>query len=319
MTVASAKKYFDKSGEMDIARTLIAVVLSRFSGSQAVLTLVYGIIFGFFFSRNMWFILEHVEGKIKPVTIILFICFFLVIPFWDLTTFRFWTAAHMFMYGLLPFLFEGRKEGVIISAASILVHFAFFIVTLFISTINLKVFNEVVNDYTPEMVQEQTSGYLNKKYVEQYREGADSSKNWYVEWYLRALKWPVEGFLIVMFFWERDFFTDNKDWMSLFCFTLLFYGAANLLSSLPSGGRYITVANLSALALITLYIQNQEHEVMIKRFTWAALPALALFIIVSLRMGLYSISLSAVFGNPVVSLFFNEGHISLNEVMRMIV
>jgi hypothetical protein len=342
MTTASAKKYFYKSGEIDIARTFIAVILSRFTGSQAVLTLVYGIILGFFFSRNMWFVLERVKGRLKPLTVLLFICFFLVVPFWKLNGFRFWTATHIFIYGLLPFLFEGKKKGIIISATSILFHFAFlvpvlllliymflgnriviyfafFILTLFISTVNLKSFNEVVSEYAPAKVQQRTSGYRSKQYVEKYREGTDSDGVWYAEWYGGALRWTVVGFLILLFFRERQFFADNKGWMNLFCFTLLFCGIANLMSSLPSGGRYLSIANLSALALIILYIQNRKQEVVMKRFAWVASPALLLFIIVSMRTGLYSISVSAVFGNPVISFFFNGGQISLNDVMRMIV
>lgn len=341
MTTASVQKYFYQSGEVDIARTFIAVVLSRFTDSQAVLTMIYGIIFGFFFSRNMWFVLERLEGRIKPIVIFLFVCFFLVIPIWNFNGFRFWTAAHIFIYGLLPFLFEGQKKGAIISSMAILFHFAFlvpvailfayiflgnrtviyfafFLITVFISEINLAAFNDFIESYAPEIVQERTADYRGEQYVETYRSSAGEDLVWYAVWYQKALKWSVVGFLIVIFFRGREFFSGNKGWMSLFCFTLLFYGVANVLNSLPSGGRFLAIANLSALALIILYIQNREDEVVMKRCILAALPALLLFVIVSIRMGLYSMSATAILGNPVIALFFNEGHISLNDVMKMI-
>src|SRR5699024_3364969 len=119
ITFSFAVNYFLQSGEIDIVRTIIALVVSRFTGSQAVLTLIYGIIFGYFCSRNMWFVLERFEGRMRPITILLFSCFFLVIPFWDINGFRMWTAAHIFIYGLLPFLFDGKRRGVFIASLSI--------------------------------------------------------------------------------------------------------------------------------------------------------------------------------------------------------
>src|SRR5699024_6267446 len=75
MTVEDMWVYYQQRGEIDILRTLIAVVVSRVTDSQTVLTLVYGIIFGFFFSRNIWYVMERLEGKIRPATILLFSCF----------------------------------------------------------------------------------------------------------------------------------------------------------------------------------------------------------------------------------------------------
>jgi hypothetical protein len=342
MTVTDALRYYMQSGEVDILRTFIAVLLSRITDSQAVLTLVYGIIFGFFFSRNIWYVLDRLEDRIKPITMLLLVCFFLVIPIWNITTFRMWTAAHIFIYGLLPFLFEGKKQGIIIASSAIFVHFAllvpiaimfsyllfgnrlglyfaFFLATFFISEINLSAFNNIIESYAPEIIQDRTSSYRSETKVEEFREGeTQESRVWYAIWYGRALKWSIMGFLVVLFLKGRSFFKKNNEWLNLFSFTLLFYGVANLFSSLPSGARFIAIANLLALALIILYIQNRKQEVVMERFVWGATPALLLFIIVAFRIGLYSMSATAIFGNPVIAMFFIGEHISLNDVMKMI-
>lgn len=341
MNADDAIAYYRQSGEVDILRTVIAVTVSRFTGSQAVLTLVYGIIFGFFFSRNIWFVLSHLEGKMRPITILLLICLFLVIPIWNITTFRMWTAAHVFLYGVLPFLFEGKWKGVIIAACSIFIHFAFivpvavlflfmllgsrliiyfafFIATFFVSEIDLGAFNTFVENYAPEVIQERTSGYRGEDYVESFREGDGGAKVWYAVWYGRALKWALLGFIVVLFIKNRAFFAKNIEWLRLFSFFLLFTGVANLFSSLPSGGRFIAIANFGVLALVTLYVQNRKQEKVMRYLAVAALPLLMLFIIVSIRMGLYSISATAILGNPIIAFFFAGEHISLNEFMRMI-
>jgi len=341
MSPAEAVEYYQSSGEVDVLRTFLAVTVSRFTDSQAVLTLIYGIIFGFFFSRNMWFVLERLEGQIKPITIVLTVCLFLIIPIWQMNGFRFWTAAHMFVYGLLPFLFDGKKSGIIISVLSLLVHFAFlipvgvllsyllfgnrtlsyfifFLITFFISEIDLAVLNNLIENYAPDIIQERSAGYRGEDKVEAFREDTQSNTVWYAVWYGRALSWSVMGFLVIFFIKGRRFFDENKGWLRLYSFVLLFYGFANLFNSLPSGGRYLSIANLIAVALITLYIQNREQGVAIERFVWITTPALFLFIVVSFRIGLYSMSATAVLGNPIIAMFFMGEHISLNDVMKMI-
>jgi hypothetical protein len=340
MTFSSTVEYLEQREEIDIARPLISIVLSRFSDNPALLTLVYGIIFGFFFSRNMWYVLERLNGSLKPVTILLIVCLFLVVPIWDMNGFRMWTATHMFLYGLLPYLCEGEIKKLWVSATSILVHFAlilpvavlaaymvagnflivyfsFFALTFFLSEIDIHAFNQFVEAYAPEALQDRTAGYRGEGFVETFREG-ETEVVWYAVLYTKALNWAVAGFLGLLFFTGRDFFNNNRNWLSLFCFTLLFYGVANILSTIPSGARYLALANLSALSLIIFYLHYMPREKWMKRFIWAASPALLLFIVVSVRIGLYSTSATAVMGNPVLALFIMNEHISLNDVMRMI-
>jgi hypothetical protein len=47
-------------------------------------------------------------------------------------------------------------------------------------------------------------------------------------------------------------------------------------------------------------------------------PALFLFIVVAVRIGLYSMSVTSIMGNPILAFFFTEQNISLNDLMRMI-
>src|SRR5699024_9196771 len=239
------------------------------------------------------------------VTILLFSCFFLVIPFWDINGFRMWTAAHIFIYGLLPFLFDGKRRGVFIASLSILVHYAFlvpvgvlliyiilgnrltvyfifFLATVFFAEINIQAFNDIIEDYAPEIVQERSEAYRAENKVESYREGSNETQVLYARWYGRALKWAVIVFLVMLFWRGRTFFKEHERWLRLFSFTLLFFGVANLMSSLPSGGRYVDVALLPALALITIYVQNREEERPMRQLIYFATPALLLFVVISI-------------------------------------
>lgn len=341
MTFSKAIDYFMYSGEIDVLRTFIAITLSRFTDSQAILTLVYGTIFGYFFSRNIWYVLERLEGKIQPITILLLICFFLVVPIWNINGFRMWTAAHVFLFGLLPYLCEGKKKGLWIACSSMLVHFAFlvpvgvllgyvflgnrltlyfifYLATFFISEINMTVFNNIIEGYMPEIFQERTSYYRSETAVEKKGSGS-SQRVWYARWYGRALSYAVMGFLVVLYLKGRKFIKNHDSWLRLFSFVLLFYGAANILSLVPSGSRYISVVNLSALALIIWYVQNLPQERVMKRFIILATPALLLFAIVSLRIGLYSLSATAILGNPIIAFFMMGENFSMNDFLRMLI
>src|SRR5699024_5421742 len=260
MTVGQVTKYFLQSGEIDVLRLLISYVLSRFTDSQSMLTLVYGGIFGYFLFRNIWLLLERMKGELLAISLLLLTCFLLVNPIWQINGFRMWTAVHVFLYCLLPYLFDGKKRGIRISVLSILVHFSmlvpvgvlagymllgnrlniffiFFLVTFFVSEIDISAVNTFMENYAPEILQERTDSYRSETVIE-----ADASepetRNWYIVWHRRALGWSVTGFLVLLFWKGRRFFKENNGWACLFSFTLLFYGVANLLSHLPSGGRF---------------------------------------------------------------------------------
>ncbi len=339
MTFSKAIDYFAYSGEVDILRTFIAITLSRFTDSQPVLTLIYGTIFGFFLSRNLWYILEQLEGKLLPLTMVLLTCFFLVNPIWNINGFRMWTATHVFLYGLLPYLCEGKKKRLWFAFGSIAVHFAFivpsllligymflgnrltlyfvfFISTFFISELNLALFNKYVEGYMPEIVQERTSSYRTESAVQ--KRGAKPQRVWYARWYQKALNWVMMGFLIILFVKSRKFFESHKYWLNLFSFTLLMFGTANVMSLVPSGSRYLSIASLCTLALIIFFVQNISQTKMLKRFTLFAYPALLLFIIVSLRIAFYSLSATAILGNPLIALFMGDETYSMNDFIRMI-
>lgn len=337
----SVVQYIQDTERADVLRGMIAVVLSRFTDNPAMLTMVYAAIFGFFLSRNIWYIMDRLEGKLQPITIFLILIFFLVNPIWQINGFRMWTAAQIFLYGLLPYLCEGKVKGLFYAVGAVLVHFSFivpvgvllvymllgnrltayyvfYIATFFISEIDLTAFNNFMEAYMPELIQDRTRGYRGEASVEQYR--TEESENvWYARWYSPALSYAVMGFLTIFFFTGRKFFDKHKNWMNLFCFVLLFFGVAYLFSSLPSGGRFMTVGNMAALALIILYIQNRPQEKLMRRYIWLAAPALFLYITVTIRLGLDSISATSILGNPIIAVFTAGDDFSLWELLRMII
>lgn len=118
----------EESSYLDIAGPITTFLVSRFTENSSVLFGVYATIFGFFYSRNIWFLLDRTTGRIKPAAMILFIVVCLIVPFWSINGFRFWTASQVFIFGMLPYLFiEKKLRYFLIASSSVLFHFSFFL------------------------------------------------------------------------------------------------------------------------------------------------------------------------------------------------
>lgn len=342
LNLSAIIKLYQENDDIDLLKLTIAIGISRFTDSQLILTAIYGFIFGFFFSRNIWFVLNRLKGKIRPAVLLLLIAYFLVDPIWNINGFRFHTAVQIFIYGLLPFLFEGKKKGIFLSAASILVHFSFllpvsvlliytilgnrtiiyfifFLASVFNTGINVSSVNTFVEENVPKVLIERTATYRDEDAVEEFRADPESKSrvvsNWYVKLYLKALQWPLMILLILLFFKRSITRFRNNGLMNSLSFTLLFFGVANFMASFPSGGRFLAVAALSALPLIIFYIQNLPGEKYISNKVLLLSPAILLFIIVSIRAGFYFLSVSTFISNPLVVLFIDY-NIPLNDLIK---
>jgi hypothetical protein len=335
------KELYKKNDDLDVLKLTIAILVSRLTENPQILLGIYGFIFGFFFSRNIWYLLERLNGPIKGFTILFLVAFILVNPFWNINGFRFYTAAQIFIYGLLPFLYEGKKKGLLLSAFSLLVHFSFvvpvlvlliyavfrnrtviyfilFIGSTITSEINLKGFNSFVEARAPKALSERTSSYRSERYVKDFRTGGNiyfEQSSWHAVYYQKALNWVLTAFIIYLFFKRKQLSFINKGLLNAFAFILLITSVANILSSLPSGGRYLTVANLAALSLIAFYTHEKYQNLFVKRLKFLLVPAMLLFIVVSLRMGFYSLSLNTFIGNPIVAMIADY-NFPLNDFIK---
>jgi len=340
---------FKESGEADVVRTLIAIIVSRFSQSAAVLTAVYGFIFGFFFTRSFWYILDRLQGRLKGTVIFFLLVFFLVNPIWNINGFRFNTAAFVFVYGLLPYLYENKKGKLLFCAISILFHFSylflivvlviyllagnrkniyfgFFVVSVFIGNINIVQFNNFMEQNLPDIFLERSKTYREEDRVDEFRESDKSvkveretgqyiKKNWYAVYYLKCLYWSITLLLLGMYIFGKNIFAGSKWLMNGYCFSLLIFGAGNLMQSLPSGERYMMIAGLVSVSVIIFYLQNQAYEKYISKLTLIAMPLLIIYVIVSLRTGLYTISVNTILGNPFFAIL-TDYNLSLNDIIK---
>jgi len=325
--------YTPGSNFVDVVQPVLTWFISLFTDNPSVLFAGFALIFGFFYSRNLWYLLWKIDDKISLVTFVFVLTFALINPIWNINGFRMWTASQVFIYGLLPYLTEGDRKKLWWSVSSVLFHFSFifpiamlglyilfknriniyfifFLITAFIPALDLKGIRDALG-FMPEFLQPRVTIYANPLYAERIAE-SQQSLNWYVPLSGEILTWIIYAFSIVIF---KDRKQLEGPFLAIFCFGMWLYGWANIASLVPVGERFVTLSNIVMFFLIILYLQQNSHRKVFRMFRNISIPGLLLFIIVSLRMGFDYISLTTIFGNPILA-FLVEDNIPLINYVK---
>jgi hypothetical protein len=328
----------EEEGSTDLLQPILSYATSLFTGNPAVLLALFAVVFGFFYSRNVWLVLDRLEGKMKWLTTFFFICLLLVVPIWNINGFRFWTAAHIFFYGAFTFIVLGKSRGILFVLITALVHFSFlilivifliyllvgkrtwgyfifFVLSIFINNLEIKFFNEFAESYIPTIFVQRADSYTSVQALERFQQRDVSKKRWYAVFYKKALFWAVMFSITVLFVRFHRAIRENANLRGLFAFTFLLFGVANLLSVVPSGIRFAIVASLFATASCVLVIHLAWHDRVMKRSLYLTLPLLALFVLVSIREGFNSIGVNTLFSNAFIA-SFAENKVALIDVFK---
>ncbi|MDD3080048.1 MAG: EpsG family protein [Paludibacter sp.] len=319
--------YSESSTYLDVVQPTIMFLVSRLTSNYHVIFAVYGLVFGYFYSRNIWYILDRSGKKIENYNLVLIITFASVIGFWNINGFRMYSAAHVFFFGAIRFLLEGKKKGLLIASTSLFFHFSFmlpvvslilfsliknrihffyifFVVTFFMSEINITFVRDILLDYFPSIFDQKINGYVNETYAENIAfQGGQMV--WYARIYYDVLRWVVVVYLSVLYFTGLKQIQMSKKLTNLFCYSLFFIGIINIVAHIPSMGRFYAVGNMFAIAFVFLYMQNFPFTKLMKNLNLIMMLPLLLYLIVVFRLATDTMGIITVLGNPLIALFFN--------------
>jgi hypothetical protein len=328
--------YTKEEGFVDILGPLISIILSRFTSDGRILMAAYGLVFGFFYSRNLWYLFERINIKSSQVTLVFIIVFSLIDPIWKIGAFRFNTATHVFLYGILPFLIEGKKGRLWFSVLSILVHFSYFspvlvlltylltgnrrdlyfaifIITFFIGELNIDFFRGLFSGM-PGAIKYKADNYLSEGAREMYLEGPRLT-HWYITYYNEILKYTATAFLVALYIKGKPIFKQNHAMNNLFCFILIYFSFANLASLLPMGIRFLGIANLLVFFILSWLPSLTKLPFIINRLRIFAIPFLLVIILVEIRKAFDFTSILTIAGNPILA-FFIKSNIALIDIIK---
>lgn len=339
-------KYFYEGGTIDIFCSTLTFLVSRFTDNGHVFFFFVALIFGFFYSRNVWYILGKLPERLPTWTWVLIMYFFLVCPIWLINGVRMWTATHIFVYGALPYLLDGDKKKLPWCFASILVHhsfifpvallsiyllmskkiiskqwvitalFVFYILTLTIKSVNLESFNSLLHNYLPSFYEGKIDDYVNEAYAEA-RQMASKQLSWHVGFFSNIMYW-ITQVLIVFSYITIVRNRKSYQWIvSLFSFSLLIYGFSNILSSVPSGGRYIVISRMFMVPVFLLVVSYLPLGKYFKSMLPLLLSLLAFSFVFEIRKGMDYYGITLILGN-FFTVPFLESNIPLISLIKQI-
>ncbi|HMN33737.1 MAG TPA: EpsG family protein [Chitinophagaceae bacterium] len=313
--------YNPNEGFVDIYQPLMTWIVAQFTDDPRYLFLLFSIVFGFFYTQNLWIVFRRIKVNSGFFLTLLMFSYALINPIWNINGVRMWTAAHVFLYGILLYFLLNKKKGIIWMFSSALFHFSFlypilvftiwllvpkrlnlffalYAITTFIDEINLIAVRDSLS-FLPEVFMPRVEGYTNIDYAQRI---AESKYAWHVVWAGYAFRFSMYAFIIFSGLSVKKWKNSHPEVFSLFLFALLLGSAANLASNVPSGGRFLVLSNsLFFVVFITLYDALVKIKGLqgVKAFNT---PTLLFSIIFNIRTGFDYAGFLLFIGNPVFAL-----------------
>lgn len=332
--------FYDSSGGfLDLYQPIVTFLLALFTGEPRILFAIFALVFGFFYSRNMWFVLEKIPVSLNFTLLVLITTLFLVNPIWNINGVRMWTAAQVFVYGALPYIWNKDKSKILWVFISVVFHFSFFIpvliflvyvflpkkstlpflilylISLFISEVEISFFQSLA-EYLPDILDRKVAGYTSETYVAKVF-GEGESAGLFVTLLSYISKWGVAVLLIYITVREKLVLKLNSSLRNLLTFSMFILAISFFLSNVPSGGRFVTVASVFVFAFLVMYYAFlKENNLSISGVRLIEIVAVffVLTLFVPLRTPTVFYGLT-VLTNPFVALF-TENRESIYHIVK---
>lgn len=315
--------YSEDTNYVDILQPVLTFLVSRFTDDGRILFACFGLIFGFFYSRNVWFLLSKVDHKVNQEARLFLILFIFIVAIWQINGFRFYTAAHIFVYGVF-FVIDGKRiRGILFCMLSLFVHFSFllpllllliyhlvgnrlvlsfvlYLASFFIAQISPESL-QTYSDALPKVFQQRSEKYIGDEYLETRKQLREKGR-WFLEGRTTYLIYATNVLLILIFIRFYRELRDNYYAASLLTYSLLLLALSNILSQIPSvGDRFQQVSLLILYPALFFFMQKNSKNIF---SNWVKVPfimAMLLFIIVEIRIGFQTIGILTVIGNPLIA------------------
>lgn len=320
--------YDGSNGGTDIFQPIVTFLVSRFTDNAHILFCVFAVVFGFFYSRNVWYVLSKCPQKPGFQLSIFIIALALLTPIWQINGVRMWTALQVFMFGFLPYILDNDKSKIWWSYCAFLFHFSFliltallliyqfvphkrlpflilFIITFFVGELDLAVIRENLLGLGLTAFDAKINTYTADHVLENMRNSADNY-SWHVILANNMSKYIYQSIIVVSYFAiERVGQSRRKLWTDLFCAAALFYSFANIVASVPSGGRFALPAQMLSIILAIMLLPSLRRGFIHLLYTIAAW-GLVFPIIFSIRAGMDFWGISLLITNPITCWFLED-------------
>lgn len=340
-------KYRLERDVLDYYQPFVTYIVSRITDNGHLLFAVFAVVFGFFYSRNIWYILDKLPNNKQGIFIVLIILFFLICPITQINGVRMWTALHVYVYALMPYLLDRDKSKLWCLALAPLIHFSFlyvsllgfayvmlpermktgsrtlqfvalstFITTLAVNSLNLDATGGMLMEYSPESYEDRIELYVNQDLADRNAEGAALS-NWYIAVSGMLKKWTIAVLLIFLYPCMKKYFKGEYGLNRLYLFALFLGAFANIMSLIPSGGRFQILSMMFMVPMVLLSIMKIPKSDGFYGVARFAMLFLLIPVVVDFRRLFDFFGITAVFGNFFTA-FFLESNVPLIEFVKQL-
>lgn len=321
-------------GRGDYLEPLISYFVSQFTEDYRILFLAYGLFFGYFLSRNVWFVIERFDSDLKKVIIPFLIYFIIVLPVWHISGFRFYAASQVFFFAALRIFHFKKKKYFFLALLTPLIHLSFvYVVTLlivhflfearknwyliffafavFIAQFEISTLLSLVPD-VGGIYSSRLDAYTHEEMLEAYFDKSRST------WFKQVLPYVTRYFnialiLVLAVFKRKEISRLKLD--QLFYFGVLVFAATYILNSIPSIERFYVISTLTLIATTILIIQKSNQIYWLKRISLILYLPMLFLIIMEFRKGMSSMNINLFLTNPVIASVL-ENSVSLYDLYK---
>jgi len=318
--------FAEGSETQDIYQPLLTFFVSIFTDRHWLLFASFGVLVGYVFSRNLWFLIDRTPRNSHAAAWLFIIAFaFHQDVGSTINGVRMWTALHVFLFGFLHFYDNGKKAYLLAILATPLIHFSFYlpiaVLVLFhflkkwplaIFAFFLVSFGNVIIDVAavkqainliPLPLETRASSYLA---VGEAAQGTIDAGLGRGIWFLRLNRLFLEAFMILTVAWFiwRGAYKASPLIRNVMVFAMLFYGVINMMSHIPSVSRFYTISQMLILAASVLFLaQSGKATRLDKQLMLGMAPLLAINVALGLRFMLGYASIWLFAGNFLIAPF----------------
>jgi hypothetical protein len=313
------------SGEVgkggDFLEPIIRGLIGSYTDDYRILFCVYGLIMGYFLTRNIWFVLDRLNGKIPILSIPFLLVIIFGIGIWQINGFRFWTASHIFIFGLIQlYYFKRTKLGYGILLFAIITHITFLIPLLivfiskllphnskflFIVIILSFIFGNIpissVLNILPDSIfpagQKYIKAYLLSDVAQNYID-IQGSKRWFLKLNDILAKFSFSLLCLLYLVLGTRLKKLSSQLSDLMIFAILNLALFNFLALFPSMGRFFKLSQIIICMYFVFYIAHSKH--ILEKYALAVIFAIPLLLntAIQIRIGLDFIGPSPIFTSP---------------------
>jgi len=251
----------------------------------------------------------------------------LVNPIWNINGVRMWTAAQIFLFGNLQYFIFKNKKGLLYSSLSVLFHFSFifptallflylflpnkisiyfifYLLVTLVKEINLLTVRESLS-FLPQIFQPKVITYTDESYAQRIIESS-SKFHLHVILAQNISRWFMFLWVLILYIYRKLWIPQSKKLESIFSFALFLGGWAQLASLIPSGGRFLVLADGLFYGIFILVLTQRTFYTKTKTIRLISTPLLLYIIIFKIRMGFDFIGISVIFSNPILALLLPD-------------